>query len=71
MFMKKLHFVKSKRKNWNKVSFGDLKEKKNILSDIFRVNINEQEGNLIPELSTLRILRKGELKELLLKEEVH
>ena len=33
--MKKLQFVKSKLKEWNRVSFGDLKEKKKtILTDI-------------------------------------
>ena len=49
------------------MSFGDLKEKKkNTLSDIIKIDISEQKGNLTPELSTIR---KG--KELLLKEEVH
>ena len=70
--MKKLHFVKSKLKDWNKVHFGDFKErKKNILSNIVRIDISEQEWNLTPELSRLRALKKGELKELLLKEEDH
>ena len=41
-FMKKLQFVKSKLKEWNKVSFRDLKEKKkNILLDI--VGLAEKE----------------------------
>ena len=40
--MKKLQFVKSKLKEWNKVSFRDLKEKKkNILLDI--VGLAEKE----------------------------
>ena len=30
MFMKKLQFVKSKLKEWNKVSFGNLKKKKKV-----------------------------------------
>ncbi|RVW38699.1 hypothetical protein CK203_077511 [Vitis vinifera] len=34
-FMRKLKFVKSKLKDWNKVAFGDLRERKNfILSDL-------------------------------------
>ena len=40
--MKKLQFVKSKSKEWNKVSFGDLKEKKkNILTDIVGLDAKE------------------------------
>ena len=37
-FMKKLLFVKSKMKEWNKVPFGDVKEKKIILSDIVKID---------------------------------
>ena len=69
--MKKLHFVKGKLKECNKLSFGDLKEKKNILSNIFRIDISELERNLTPELPTLRASRKGELEQLLSKEDVH
>ena len=49
-----------------------LKErKKNILSDIANIDDVEQERVLLSELSAQRALRKGELEELLLKEEVH
>ena len=41
--MKKLQFVKSKLKECNKASFRDLKEKKNILTNI---DASEWEGNL-------------------------
>ena len=71
-FMKKLQFVESKLKEWNKASFGDLKEKKkNILTGIVSIDASEQEGNLTIKQVKLRALRKGELEELLLKEEVH
>ena len=40
--MKKLQFVKSKLKEWNEVSFGDLKEKKkNILTNIDSIDARE------------------------------
>ena len=58
--MKKLQFVKSKLKEWNEASFGDLKEKKkNILTNIDSIDAREQEGNLIPELSAMRALKRG------------
>ena len=70
-FMRKLQFVKVKLKEWNKEFFGVLKErKKSILSDIANIDV-EQEGVLSSELSTQRALRKGELEELVLREEVH
>ena len=70
--MRKLQFVKSKLKEWNKESFGVLKErKKSILSDIANIDAVEQEGVLSSELSAQRALRKGELEELILREEVH
>ena len=70
--MRKLQFFKSKLKKWNKESFGELKErKKRILNDIVNIDVVEQEGNLSPKLSTQRALRKRELEELLLREEVH
>ena len=53
------------------MSFGDLKEKNNILIDIVCIDTYKQDGNLTSKLSTMRALRKGELGELLLKEEVH
>ena len=49
-----------------------LKErKKNILSDIANIDDVEQERVLFSELSAQRALRKGELEELIFKEEVH
>ncbi|RVW50795.1 hypothetical protein CK203_076874 [Vitis vinifera] len=71
-FMRKLKFVKSKLKDWNKVAFGDLREKKKlILSDLARIDLIEQEGNLNLDLVSERTLRRRELEDLLLKEEVH
>ena len=53
------------------MSFGDLKEKKkNILLDITKLDEKEQEGNFSPKLAAKRSLRKGDLEEVLLKEEV-
>ena len=50
--MRKLQFVKAKLKEWNKESFGVLKErKKNILCDIANIDAVEQEGVLSSELS--------------------
>ena len=55
--MKKLKFVKSMLKDWNKVAFGDLRERKNsILSDLGRIDLFEQEGNLNHELLLERSL---------------
>ena len=52
--------------------FEELKErKKNILNKIVSIDAIKREGNLSTELSALRALRKGELKELLLREEMH
>ena len=70
--MRKLKFVKSKLKDWNKVAFGDLRERKKlILSDLYRIHLIESEGNLNLDLASERTLRRRELKDLLLKEEVH
>ena len=53
------------------MSFGNLKEKKKyILLDIVGLDEEEQEGIFTLELTTRRTLRKGELEEVLLKEEV-
>ena len=52
------------------MSFGNLKEKKNILLDIVGLDEEEQEGIFTLELTAKRTLRKGELEEVLLKEEV-
>ena len=49
-----------------------LKERKKcILSEIANIDAVEQEGVLSLELSAQRALRKGELEELILREEVH
>ena len=41
-FMRKLKFVKSKLKDWNKVAFGNLRERKNfILLDLGRIDLIE------------------------------
>ncbi|RVW96070.1 Transposon TX1 uncharacterized 149 kDa protein [Vitis vinifera] len=71
-FMRKLQFVKAKLKEWNKASFGELsKRKKDILSDLVNFDSLEQEGGLSHELLAQRALRKGELEELILREEIH
>ena len=70
--MRKLQFVKSKLTEWNKVTFGELKErKKNILTNIANIDALKQEGNLSSKLSERRAILKGELGKLLLREEVH
>ncbi|RVW70784.1 hypothetical protein CK203_058030 [Vitis vinifera] len=70
-FMRKLKFVKSKLKEWNIMAFGDLKERKKlILTDLSRIDLIEQEGNLNLDLVLERTLRRRELEDVLLKEEV-
>ena len=70
--MRKLQFVKTNLKEWNKVSFGVLNErKKNILNEIANFDAIEQEGGLTSELLVQRALRKGELEELISREEIH
>ncbi|RVW23803.1 putative ribonuclease H protein [Vitis vinifera] len=57
-FMRKLQFVKAKLKDWNKNSFGMLKErKKTILDEIANIDVIEQEGVLSSDLSIQRIDR--------------
>ncbi|WKA01530.1 hypothetical protein VitviT2T_019810 [Vitis vinifera] len=71
-FMRRLQYVKAKLKEWNKFSFGELKEKKkSILNDLANFDAIEQEGGLNPDLLSQRALRKGELEELILREEIH
>ena len=71
-FMRKLQFVKAKLKYWNKVSFGELNErKKSILNEIANFDAIEQVGGLTSELLVQRALRKGELEELILREKIH
>ena len=44
-FMRRLQYVKAKLKEWNKFSFGELKEKKkSILNDLANFDAIEQEG---------------------------
>ena len=70
--MRKLQFVKANLKEWNKVSFGVLNErKKSILKDIANLDVIEQAGGLSSELIIQRALRKEELEELILREEIH
>ena len=71
-FMRKLQFLRAKLKEWNKTSFGDLIErKKSNLLDLANFDSMEQEGGLSLELLIHRALRKGELEELILREEIH
>ena len=70
--MRRLQFVKANLKEWNKVSFGVLNErKKSILNEIANFDAIEQGGGLTSELLVQRALRKGELEELILREEIH
>ncbi|KAJ9701108.1 hypothetical protein PVL29_006452 [Vitis rotundifolia] len=71
-FMKRLQFVKAKLKEWNRNTFGMLKErKKTILDEIANIDVMEQEGVLSLDLSAQRVIRKGELEEVILMEEIH
>ena len=66
-----LGFLQSHFPNKAWFLFGDLKEKKkNILLDIVGLDEKEQERNFSLKLAARRTLRKGELEEVLLKEEV-
>ena len=70
-FMRKLQFVKAKLKEWNKASFGELNErKKSILFELANFDTIEQERGLTFELLVQRALRKGELEEWILREEI-
>ena len=72
MFMRKLQFFKFKLKEWNQESFEELKKrKKSILNVITSIDVIKQRGDLSLELLVQKTLRKGELGELLLREEVH
>ena len=56
-FMRKLQFVQANLKEWNKVSFGVLNErKKSILKDIANLDVIEQGGGLSSELLILKEL---------------
>ncbi|KAJ9680326.1 hypothetical protein PVL29_019595 [Vitis rotundifolia] len=70
-FMRRLQFVKANLKEWNKVSFGELNErKKSILNDLVIFDAIEQEGGLTSDLLIQRALRKRELEEPILREEI-
>ena len=71
-FTRKLQFVKAKLKDWNKNTFRMLKErKKTILDEIAKIDANEQEGALSFDLVVQRAVRKGELEEIIMREEIH
>ncbi|RVW98458.1 Transposon TX1 uncharacterized 149 kDa protein [Vitis vinifera] len=71
-FMRRLQYVKAKLKEWNKFSFGELNEKKkSILNDLANFDVIEQVRGLTSELLSQRASRKGELEELILREEIH
>ena len=66
--MRRLQSVKAKLKEWNKLSFGELNEKKkSTLNDVANYDAIEQDGGLTSELLDQRALRKGELEELIFK----
>ena len=70
-FMRKLKFDKSKLIEWNKDTFGILRERKStIISDIERFDRLEQEGSLNQDTFVLRSFRRKQLEEVLMKEEV-
>ena len=70
--MRKLKFAKSKLKIWNKAVFGDLKERKlAIILDIERIDLLKLEGSITQDIFALMSLRKKELGDVLLKEEIH
>ena len=49
-----------------------LKErKKTILDEIAIIDANEQEGALSSDLAVQRAVRKGELEEIIMREEIH
>ena len=48
-----------------------MKRKKSILKDLANFDAIEQDGGLTSELLDQRALRKGELEELILREEIH
>ena len=53
--MRKLKFVESKLKDWNKNTFGDMKERKStIISHIEIFDLLEQKGSLNQDLLALR-----------------
>ena len=70
--MRRVQFVKAKLKEWNKVSFGELNEKKkSILNDLANFDAIEQVEGLTSDPLVQRALRKGDLKELILRKEIH
>ena len=70
--MRRVQFVKAKLKEWNKVSFRELNErKKSILNDLANFDAIEQVRGLTSDLLVQRALRKRELEELILREKFH
>ena len=71
-FKRRLQFVKPNLKEWNKFSFGELNEKKkSIPNNLANFDAINQVGGLTSELLNQRTLRKRELEELILREEIH
>ncbi|RVW64320.1 hypothetical protein CK203_047007 [Vitis vinifera] len=70
-FMRKLQFVKAKLKEWNKESFGVLKEgKKHNFVILLTLMLLSKKGFFLLNFHT-KSFEKGELEELILREEVH
>lgn len=66
--MRKLQLAKSKLKEWNKKSLGELKErKKSILTNIASIDAIEHEGNLSPKLSVQRVFEKRGVRGVIVK----
>ncbi|RVW19142.1 Transposon TX1 uncharacterized 149 kDa protein [Vitis vinifera] len=60
-FMRRLQFVKAKAKEWNKLSFGVLNEKKkSILKDLANLDAIEQDGGLTSELRNRKYIKSLE-----------
>ncbi|RVW79011.1 Transposon TX1 uncharacterized 149 kDa protein [Vitis vinifera] len=60
-FMRGLQFVKAKAKEWNKLSFGVLNEKKkSILKDLANLDAIEQDGGLTSELRNRKYIKSLE-----------
>ena len=70
--MKKLKFVKSKLKEWNKTVFGDLRERKSaIIFEIERLSTFRTRREFKPRSICFEDSEKEKLGDILIKEEVH
>ncbi|RVW16134.1 hypothetical protein CK203_074324 [Vitis vinifera] len=59
--LRRLQYVKAKLEEWNKFSFGELKEKKkSILNDLTNFDAIEQEGGLNPDLRNRKYIKELE-----------